>query len=243
MDEVVVRAGPQPGRVVKRLLTSSLGLKYVMAITGLMLVGFLVAHAAGNLLIFQGQDAINNYSLGLHKMGGLLWAARLGLLGAAVLHIYSAVALTLRNKAARPVAYAMKKHQAATYAARTMRWSGVIVLAYIVYHLAHFTWGKIDEVGYQVVKDHHDVYNMVVRSFGDPKVAGTYIVAVLLTGWHLSHGIQSLFQSLGVLNTTWRPVARMGGTLLAWAIALAFVAVPLGVQFKLIQMMPIWKGV
>lgn len=237
MDEVVVRAGPQPGRVLKRLLTSSLGLKYVMAITGLMLVGFLVAHAAGNLLIFQGQDAINEYSAGLHKMGGLLWGARLGLLGAAVLHIYSAVALTLRNKAARPVAYAMKKHQAASYAARTMRWSGIIVLAYILYHLAHFTWGKVDPAGFELMKHgHRDVYNMVVRGFSDPKVAGFYVVAQLLTGWHLSHGIQSLFQSLGVLNTTWRPVARMVGTLLAWGLALAFISVPLAVQFKLLMM-------
>ena len=237
MDEVVVRAGPQPARVLKRLLTSSLGLKYVMAITGVMLVGFLVAHAAGNLLIFQGRDALNEYSTGLHKMGGLLWGARLGLLGAALLHIYSAVALTLRNKAARPIGYAMKKHQAASYAARTMRWSGVIVLAYILYHLAHFTWGKIDPAGYDLLHNgHRDVFNMVVRGFSDPKVAGFYIVAQVLTGWHLSHGIQSLFQSLGVLNTTWRPVARVGGTLLAWALALAFISVPVSVQLHIITM-------
>ncbi len=238
MDDAAVRSVPGPGRVLKRIFRSSVGLKYIMALTGLALVGFLVGHLIGNLLIFKGYDALNAYAVGLHNLGPALWVLRIGVLAAAVLHIVSAYKLTLLNKRARPVAYFHQATLKATYAARTMRWSGVIVLAYVFYHLAHFTWGMVDPDGFSLATPAgtHDVFNMVVRSFSDPRVSGMYIVAQLLTGWHLSHGFSSAFQSLGLMNGTWRPLVRVLGPLLGWGISLGFILIPVAVLAQWVTM-------
>lgn len=238
MDEAAVRSAPRPGRVLQRIFQSTLGLKYIMAITGMMLVGFLVAHLAGNLLIFKGPEALNEYAVGLRKLGPGLWALRIGLLIAVILHIWSAVRLTLINRRARPIAYAYSATVQATYASRTMRYSGVIVLAYVFYHLAHFTFGGIDPQGFALVTKNgmHDVYNMAVRGFSDPKVVIFYVIAQLLTGWHMSHGVASAFQSLGLLNSTYRPVVRLIGPLVGWGLALGFCTIPLAVLFGFVQM-------
>jgi succinate dehydrogenase / fumarate reductase cytochrome b subunit len=238
MDEEAVGSAPRPGRVLQRIFQSTLVLKYIMALTGLALVGFLVAHLAGNLLIFKGPEALNEYALGLRKLGAILWLLRIGLIVAVLLHIWSAFKLTMINRRARPVKYAFNATVKATYAARTMRYSGVIVLAYVLYHLAHFTWGIVDPAGYSLVtKDGlHDVYNMAVRGFSNPTVAILYVVAQLLTGWHMSHGFSSAFQSLGLLNRTYRPVVRMLGPILGWGLALGFCSIPIAVLTGLVQM-------
>jgi succinate dehydrogenase / fumarate reductase cytochrome b subunit len=230
MQEVAGPNASQFGRVLRRLLRSTLGLKYVMALTGHALIGFLVVHLVGNLLIFKSPEALNEYSNGLHKLGGLLWVLRGGLILAALLHIGSAWRLTLINRRARPISYAHQATVKATYAARTMRVSGVIVLAYLFYHLAHFTLGGVDPVGI------HDVFNMVVRGFSDWRVSGLYIVAQLLTGWHLSHGFASLFQSLGLTNTTYRPLIRLVSPVLAWGMTIGFVSIPVAVLAHHIQL-------
>lgn len=238
MDDAAVRSVPGPGRVLKRILRSTVGLKYIMALTGVALVGFLVAHLIGNLLIFKGSEALNDYAVGLRKLGPGLWVLRIGLLAAALLHIVSAAKLTMINKRARPIGYAHQATLQVGYAARTMRWSGVIVLAYVFYHLAHFTWGVVDPVGFELVTPAgtHDAYNMVVRGFSDPRVSAMYIVAQLLTGWHLSHGISSAFQSLGLVNRTYRPLIRAIGPLLGWGLALGFSLIPVAVLAHYVTM-------
>ena len=188
------------------ILGSSLGKKYLMAITGLILFGFVIGHMLGNLQIFLGRDPINSYAHFLKSKPGLLWLARLGLLLAVTLHIWAAVKLALENKAARPVAYAEARLVAATYASRTMIWSGVIIFAFVVYHLMQFTAG-ITNPEYLELEEtlpdgtqRHDVYRMIVLGFSNPWVSGFYIVSMTLLCLHLSHGVSSLFQSLGLKN-------------------------------------------
>ena len=189
------------------LFRSSLGKKYVMAVTGAGLLLFVISHMLGNLQIYLGQEAINAYAAFLHSMPELLWTARLGLLGAVVLHIYCAVRLTLENRAARPATYAQGIPYQASYAARTMIWSGPIILAFVLYHLAHFTCGWVDSSFLELhdAQGRHDVFHKVVHGFSKPLVSGFYIFAMAVLCLHLSHGVSSLFQSLGLKNRHWGP--------------------------------------
>ena len=157
---------------VARTMGSSIGTKVVMAVTGLVLVGFVIAHMAGNLLMFAGKDAFNEYAATLQSLGGILWAARIILLGAVLLHIVSAIRLTRQNAEARPVAYRVVKPEVSSYATRTMRVSGFILLAFIVYHLLHFTAGVADPAIFKL-KEAGDVYDMVVKGFEQPLVSGS----------------------------------------------------------------------
>ena len=166
---------------------STVGAKIIMAVTGLGLVGFVLAHMAGNLLIFTGTpDAINAYAQGLKDLGPLLWVARIGLIVFAVLHIASFLRLNARNSAARPQGYAQTKWQQAPVASRYMRLSGIVVFAFIVYHLLHFTAGvvTVDPDGLRLATEdalgRHHVYNMVVSGFANPIVSGAYILAMVL---------------------------------------------------------------
>ncbi len=180
---------------------SDLGKKAVMAVTGIMLFGFVLGHMAGNLKLYLGADSLNHYAEWLREIGapllphgGLLWIARVVLLAAVGLHILSATQLTLKNRRARPRDYRERNVLQATYAARTMRWGGVIIALFVFYHLAHFTWGwgwaHRDFVA-------GDVYHNVVAGFSVWWVSAFYIVANLALGLHLYHGLWSMFQSLG----------------------------------------------
>jgi succinate dehydrogenase / fumarate reductase cytochrome b subunit len=239
-DAAVVHAQPGLGRLFERLSLSSLGLKYAMALSGLGLIGFLVGHLVGNLLIFKGPDAINQYAVGLQNLGALLWLLRAGVIVFFVVHVASAVALTKRNRKARPVRYAVEGTLAASYAARTMRYSGVIVLAYLIYHLAHFTFGwtsgGVDPglFAQQTPDGHPHVYNMVVYSFQSPAVSLAYIVANVLVGVHLDHGAQATVQSLGLVTEPYRAFSRALGRGLAWALTAGFVSIPIAVLAGLI---------
>jgi len=231
VEDAVVRTEPGISRLVSRLFGSSLGLKYLMAVTGLAMVGFVVSHMAGNLLVYAGPDAINGYALGLRKLGALLWLARGGLLLAAVLHIWAAWQLTVRNRQARPVPYQMQATVQASFASRTMRWTGVIVLAFLVYHLAHYTLlvANPEYATFRTPEGHQDVYRMVVTGFSNPVISLFYIFANVLLGMHLSHGIASMFQSMGWLSDQYRPLVSTLARGLAWGLIAGFVAVPLGV--------------
>jgi succinate dehydrogenase / fumarate reductase cytochrome b subunit len=198
------------------LYRSTLGKKAVMASTGILLCGFVLGHMLGNLKIYQGPEKFNAYAEGLRSLGApffghgqLLWLVRLALLAAAALHVHSAWALTLVNRRARPADYERRDAIGASYAARTMRWGGVLLLLFVVYHLAHFTWG--------FAWAHPDflpgdAYHNVVAGFRVWWVAGFYLAAQVALGLHLDHGIWSLFQSLGwsgpVANRWRRPLAR-----------------------------------
>lgn len=179
---------------------SSLGKKYVMAITGLALFGFVILHMVGNLQIFLGKEVLNAYGAFLKSKPLLLWGARFGLLALVSFHIWAAVRLTQENRAARPVGYAVQKPVAATYASRTMLMSGLIVASFIVYHLLHFTAGGVDPqlLQFRDEAGRHDVYKMVVAGFSNVKISIFYIVGMALLCMHLSHGVSALFQSLGL---------------------------------------------
>ena len=182
------------------LLGSSLGKKYVMAVTGLLLFLFVIVHMAANLQVFLGPAPINEYALALKSRFWLLWPARIGLLGVALLHVTTAVQLALENRRARPVRYEKGKPIASTYAARTIVISGLIILAFVLFHLAHFTLGFVDPqyVRYEDLMGRHDVYRMIVTGFSNPFISSFYIVSMGLLCLHLSHGVTSTFQSLGL---------------------------------------------
>ena len=189
--------------LLARAYRSSLGKKYIMAITGLLLFLFVIVHMAGNLQVFIGPDAVNAYAALLKSKPALLWAARAGLFIAAVLHILTAVQLAAENRAARPQPYAVGK-PIATYAARTILVSGLVILAFVVYHLMHFTFG-VTNPEFMEMHDalgRHDVYRMVIDAFRNSWVSVFYIVSMALLCLHLSHGVSSTFQSLGMRRSS-----------------------------------------
>jgi succinate dehydrogenase / fumarate reductase cytochrome b subunit len=184
------------------LYDSTLGKKYVMAVTGIGLFLFVIAHMLGNLQLFLGADAVNAYALFLKSKPILLWGFRVGLLLLVILHITAAVQLTLHNRAARPQKYANPKAYKATYASRTLFLSGLLILAFIIYHLMHFTVGLVDP-NYLLLTDslgRHDVYRMTILGFSHLGTSAFYIAATALLCLHLSHGVGSTFQSLGLKN-------------------------------------------
>lgn len=185
-----------------RLWQSSIGKKYVMAITGLGLFGFVIIHMLGNLQIYLGPEHLNAYARALKGTPALLWGARIGLLLITVLHITAALQLAAINRRARPIGYDKAKPVASSFAQRTILISGLIILAFILFHLAHFTLGLVDPQ-YMDLKDpldlsRHDVYRMMITGFSNPIVSIFYIVSMGLLLLHLSHGVSSLFQSLGL---------------------------------------------
>ena len=208
---------------------SALGKKAVMALTGIILWGFVLAHMAGNLKYFLGPQALNHYAEWLREVGepifphrGLLWVARAGLLLATVLHVHAALALTEINRRARPQDYAAgTKSLRASWAARTMRWSGAALLLFVVYHLMHFTFGNAHQ-------DFHpgDVYHNVVSAFRIGWVTLIYLVAMALLGMHLYHGLWSMFQSLGWNHPRFNSWRRAFAVAFALIVALGFMAVP-----------------
>ncbi len=213
-------------------LSSTIGRKVVMAVTGLALVGFVFIHMLGNLLLYQGPEAINAYGRFLQEFlhGWGIWAARAVLLGAIALHIGSAVSLAREELAARPVRYRMWKPKRSTYASRTMRWSGLIVFSFLVYHLLHFTTGTAHPDFRQ-----GDVYHNIVTGFSLWPVATVYVLSMVLLGLHLRHGVWSLFQSLGVSHPRYLAAAQSGATAFATIIVLGNVSFPLSVLFGLVR--------
>lgn len=221
---------------------STVGAKIIMAVTGLGLVGFVLAHMAGNLLIFTGTpDAINAYAQGLKDLGPLLWVARIGLIVFAVLHIASFLRLNARNSAARPQGYAQTKWQQAPVASRYMRLSGIVVFAFIVYHLLHFTAGvvTVDPDGLRLATEdalgRHHVYNMVVSGFANPIVSGAYIIAMVLLGLHINHGASSVFQTLGLKNSKYNGLIEKLGPGLSALIVIGNCSIPVAVLSGLIK--------
>ena len=213
-------------------LGSSIGRKVVMAVSGLVLFGFVLGHLIGNLQVFLGPEAINTYAETLREFPALLWAARIGLLVAVGLHIWSATALTLANRRARPADYDRLTPQASTYASRTMRWSGVLLLLFIVYHLLHFTFG-VEAVHSQFVPG--DVYHNFVTGFQNPVVSGFYILAMLALGLHLHHGLWSMLQTVGLANPRWNRMRRGVAAAVAALIVLGNISMPVAVLTGLLQ--------
>ena len=208
------------------LLTSSIGQKAVMTVTRAILVGFVIAHFLGNALLWLGPAAINEYSAALHNAPALLWLARSILIVAVVLHIVVAVRLASTNMAARPHRYRMKKDAVTNYAARTMVWSGPILLAFIVYHLAHLTFG-ITPGPY--AHSYEDVYSNLINGFSIWWVSALYIVSMVGLGYHLFHGVWSMFQSLGIQHPTYNRRLERLSVGIALFVTLGNISIPLSV--------------
>ncbi len=203
------------------LYSTSLGKKYVMAVTGIMLIGFVVAHMVGNLKMYLGAEDFDHYAEFLRDLlvpifprTVFLWLLRIGLIVAVVLHIHAAYGLTRVNHNARAVKYqSPRDYQVANFASRTMRWSGIIVALFIVWHLADLTWGTTNAIGTDGTFVRGEAYANLVRSFERVPVALFYILANITLGIHLFHGVWSLFQSLGINNprfNKWRRHLSVG---------------------------------
>ncbi len=224
-----------------RFYHSSIGKKIIVAVTGLAMIGFLAGHLLGNLLIFAGPEAINTYAKKLHDLGPLLYVVRGALLATVVLHILCTIQLVRINRAARPGKYAIDTVRQASLSSRIMIWSGLTVLAFILYHLAHFTWALGNDyrdpsnLRYWVEPGVHNVYNMVIDGFRVWYVSAFYIISLLLLTSHLSHGFASVFQTLGLATTRTRRPIDVGGKLFAWGWFFANLSIPLAVLTGLVS--------
>jgi succinate dehydrogenase / fumarate reductase, cytochrome b subunit len=200
---------------------SSVGKKAVMAVTGLILVAYLITHVLANLLVFSGPDRINRYAQLLHSSGAALWGARLILLAALTLHIVAATQLAIRNRAARQEPYAGGRDpQVSTFAARTIRWGGALILLFLIYHILHFTVGTAHP-DFVELNPHHNV----VTGFRSPLVAAVYLLAMAAVGLHLFHGVWSSGRSLGLSQPSPRPLHRRLALGLAVFVWLGFTAI------------------
>jgi succinate dehydrogenase / fumarate reductase, cytochrome b subunit len=217
---------------------SSIALKAIMASTGALLVGFLVVHMMGNLKIFVGADAFDHYAHWLRTIAtpvvpyeGFLWIQRTVLLVAVVAHIWSATVLTIRAKRARPVKYAHRPPVRGSYAARTMRWGGAIVLVFIVWHILDLTTRTVNPV-----RDHSQAYDAVVQDFAPGRwwVTLFYVVAMVMIGFHLRHGLWSALQTLGVSNARRQRFLKAAALVVSVVLSAGFVIVPLAVTFGLV---------
>jgi succinate dehydrogenase / fumarate reductase, cytochrome b subunit len=219
------------------LFKSSPGKKFVMATSGSVLFLFVVGHLVGNLQIFLGPEAINRYGHFLQTNLEIIWPVRFAMITLLGLHVWSAAKVSRENKAARPVGYAVDPAEpAASYASRTMLMSGLIVAAFIVYHLLHYTVQvpSINLAGKDFLALHdeqgrHDVFKMVVLGFQQPLVSGFYIVAIALLCMHLSHGLGAMFQSLGLKTHYWAAAIDNFAKIIAWVIFLGYVSIPIAV--------------
>ena len=219
---------------------STIGKKMIMAVTGLMMVGFVIVHMAGNLQLFLGAAKINGYSAFLKSTGELLWLARLGLLGAVVLHILMALQLTRIAGQARPIGYEKRTPQASTIASRTMRWGGVLLLVFIVFHILHFTTGTVFPMASRPdamypAFSHTDVYGNIVSAFRSPWVVAVYVVAMLFLLLHLFHGAWSSVRTLGLTKPSPDPMKRRVASALAVIVWLGFTIVPVAVFLGVIR--------
>ena len=203
------------------LFSSPIGRKWIVALTGIILILFVIAHLLGNLSI----------------LGALLWVARIGLLLAVFLHIWFTISLWRENLAARPQKYAVKNDLQTTVYARLMRLSGLVVLAFVLFHLAEFTWQAFtpEYKTWVDAQGRHDVYRMVIAGFSSPFVTCFYLLAIGLLAMHLSHGIASLFQTLGITTAKMRPLFEKGGRAIAWIIFAGYVSIPLAVFFGILR--------
>jgi len=216
---------------LRLLWDSSVGKKILMAVTGLIWVAYLITHVLANLLVFQGPAKINAYSAFLHGTGGALWGARLVLIAALVLHVIAAIQLADRRKEARPTGYAAgREHQVSTWASRTIRWGGALILLFLVYHILHFTIGTA----------HPDFvegnpYHNVTTGFRSLPVVALYLIAMGAVGLHLYHGLWSSGRSLGVSPPSPRPLRHTVALVLALLVWLGFSVIPIAVYAGVVR--------
>lgn len=221
-----------------RFLKSSILSKVVMAVTGLVLVLFLLGHMAGNLQMYLGQDKMNTYAETLQALGGLLWLVRAVLLLCLVLHVITSIKLKYDNYTARPEQYSMKKYVRASLSSRTMIWTGIMIFLFLTYHLLHFTILVTNPIYGDLIDltGRHDVYSMVILGYQNVLISVVYIAAMILLGFHLFHATESMFQTLGVNHEKYNPFIHGLSLVLAVVIMVGFISVPVGVLFGWIEL-------
>ena len=211
-----------------RLFGTSIGQKLVVALTGALMLGFLIGHMLGNMAVFQGPDALNSYAAWL-KGHPFVWVVRSGLLTIFLVHVVMTLRLALENRHARSTKYQRTPTRSAGFTSRYMVLTGLLVIAFVVYHLLHFTLGTIqpENAALMDAQQRHDVYSMVVLGFQNPLVAASYVVAMLLLGVHLMHGAASVFQTFGINHDSYDVVIRYGTFGLVTLIVVGNCSIPL----------------
>ena len=217
-----------------RLLSASIGRKVVMAVTGLLMVLFVVGHLLGNLSIFAGANGINAYAAKLHEMAPVVWITRVVMLVSVVTHLVLSIQITLENEAANPQKYAVDRSLRATFASKSMIWTGLLLGVFIVAHLLHFTIRAFPGVYGLDALNRFDVFAMVTDAFRRFSISAVYVVAMVALFLHLSHGLQSLFQTLGLSNDKLQPTYGLGGKVLSTVFLVGYAAIPVAILIHLL---------
>lgn len=219
---------------------SSVGAKHIVAVSGLGLILFLIAHLVGNLQVFLGPEAMNAYGVWLRELGhgAAIWLVRGGLIAIFVIHIAMTMRLAVLNRAARPVGYHKRKSLTTKWYSRSMAWTGLLIFAFVVYHLLHFTYGLVlsDNFHLQDPQGRHDVYRMLVLGFQEVPVTLSYVIAMALLCAHLAHGTPSWFQSLGWKHPKYDALIRQGGKAFALLLFIGYVSIPVAVWVGLVTL-------
>ena len=207
---------------------SSIGKKWVVALTGLVLIGYVLGHLAGNLQIFLAPKYINQYATFLHSLGAALYVIRAFLLVCFVMHVLTTILLAKQNRAARPQKYEVTASRQSSLATRTMVMSGGTLIFFLIYHLLQFTMRQTPDIKALELQmnGEYDCYNMVILSFRNPFIAGAYILGLFSLCMHLSHGFQSFVQTLGLTSRKWVCVLEIGSRAFAWVIFLGYISIP-----------------
>ena len=238
----VATASAEPVRKLSRnplwaFYQSSIGKKTTVAVTGLLLIVYVLGHLVGNLQIYWSAERLNIYAQFLHALGPLLWLIRVGLLAVFIIHVVATVQLTLENRRAKPQKYAVPGYQRSTTASRTMIVSGLIVLCFVIYHLLHFTFEATNPEFHELHDSagRHDVYRMVVLGFQQPLISIFYVLGLFLLTLHLSHGFASFPQTLGINNRKLEGFISTGGQTLAWSVFAGYVSIPLSILLGIVR--------
>lgn len=217
---------------------TSIGMKVVMALTGVILLGFITGHMIGNLQVLLGPEPLNRYAAFLQGLGELLWGVRIFMLVAFLLHIISSILLTLENRKARPVPYQRLDTVQASMASRTMIYTGILVAFFVVFHILHFTLGKVQPEYFHLpdATYGHDVYAMVVLGFQNTGYSILYIVLMLALGWHLSHAIASACETIGFNHPKYESCVKKLSLVVAWGIAIGYIVVPVSIMVGVVSL-------
>lgn len=225
--------------VLKRMFSSSIGRKFLIALTGSLLILFIIVHMLGNWNILLGPEAMNSYAEKLQSLGGLLWIARIGLFLVFVIHIYLTIQLNIENKLARPIQYKKKEFVKASLSSRTMAISGILILSFVIYHLLHYTLGFVQPETFKSnltdTSGKPDVYRMVIYGFQNPIISITYIIAMLFLAMHLDHAFQSAFQTFGITTKRIFPTLIKISRGFAIFIFIGYTIIPVLILFGIIH--------
>jgi succinate dehydrogenase / fumarate reductase cytochrome b subunit len=240
MSVASVYKGPRQPNPLLAFATSSIGKKWIVGISGALLVLFVLAHLAGNLTIYIGPygEGINVYAQALHASPLFLWAARGGLLLVFLVHIFTTLSLVLENRRARPQRYAVKARVQSTIFARTMALSGLVVLSFLIFHVLQFAAGLSPYSHLYDLEGRHDVAAMIIKSFHNPWVSGFYLLSLGLLGMHLSHGISSIFQTFGLNGRKSAGLIKHAALFVSWALMLGFASIPVASISGYLKVLP-----